>query len=64
MIVPPPQAGPPLPKARAITGAEPPMPPGKTSRSERAMLIAVAIMLTILFVAAVIAPHLPMVAEW
>ncbi len=64
MIVPPPQAGPPLPKARAVAGAEPREQAERMSRGERAMLILVGIMLVVLFFAAVIFPHLPVVAEW
>ena len=63
-IVPPDQAGPPLPEARAVRGAEPREQAERISTGERAMLIAVAIMMVILFLAAVVLPHLPMTAEW
>lgn len=63
-IVPPDQAGPSLPKAVAIHGAEPREQAERVSSGERAMLIAVAIMLFFLFLAAVVIPHLPMTAEW
>jgi hypothetical protein len=60
MIVPPNQAGPPLPEARDEQRER----GERTSKSERAMLIAVAIMLVILFLAALVLPHSPIAAEW
>jgi hypothetical protein len=64
MIVPPGQSGPPLPEARAPRDAEPTASTGRASSSERAMLIAVAILLALLVAAAVILPHSPIAAEW
>jgi hypothetical protein len=63
-IVPPDQAGPSLPEARAVHGAEPREQAERVSTPERLMLIAVAIMLFLLFLAAIVLPHLPMTAEW
>jgi hypothetical protein len=62
-IVPPNQAGPALPEARAVEGAEPREQAERVSRSERAMLIWVAVMLFFLILAAVVLPHLPMTAD-
>lgn len=64
MIVPPGQSGPPLPEARAVRGGESKEPLEKTSRAERAMLVAVAVMLLLLVAAAIILPHTPIAAEW
>lgn len=63
-IIPPEQAGPSLPRAVAIHGAEPREQAERVSSGERWMLIAVAIVLLFLFLAAVVLPHLPMTAEW
>lgn len=60
MIVPPDQAGPPIPTDDVVRGE----PAERTSGSERAMLIAVAIMLVLLVLAAVVLPHSPVAAEW
>jgi len=59
MIVPPAQAGPPIPTDDVERGE----PAERTSGSERGMLIAVGIVLLILFFAAIVLPHSP-AADW
>jgi hypothetical protein len=61
MLMPSPsQSGPPLPEGQVPEDAE---KVEKVSSSERRMLYAVAIMLFVLFLCAVIFPHLPFTAE-
>jgi hypothetical protein len=64
MIVPPQQAGPPLPEGRVVHDSDEPEQIGRTSRGERAVLIVVAIMFVLLFAAAILLPHSPIAAEW
>lgn len=60
-VIPPSSAGPPLPEARPI---EPTEPVENAGKGERAILIVVAVMLFILFAAALILPHTPLAADW
>ena len=59
MLMPPPaQSGPPLPEGQTPADAE---PLERASGSERAILIAVGIMLFVLFICAAVLPHLPFI---
>ncbi len=60
MIVPPDQAGPPIPTDDVERGE----PAERASGSERAILVAVGIMLFLLLLAAIVLPHSPVAAEW
>jgi len=57
---PPNQSGPPLPEGQTPEDAE---TMKRTSGSERAILVAVGVMLFVLFLAAAVFPHLPFTAE-
>jgi hypothetical protein len=60
MIVPPDQAGPPIPTDDIERGE----PGERASGGERAILIAVGIVLLLLFACLIVLPHSPVAAEW